>query len=186
MKGLSHMEKKQIEEKAMRLMEEINYRDEREEIDIIQIANSLGFAVGNAILNDDDDGFIIVKEGEKELLGIKTDKLIGVNSTRTLEWKRFIIAHEIAHYCLHYSKEQSKGMYAHREHKKGKNETENAADYFAANLLMPREKFTKKFEEFKNKGLEHEEIVLLLARKFVVMPKTIERRIGELELNGPV
>ncbi|MBR2949949.1 MAG: ImmA/IrrE family metallo-endopeptidase [Lachnospiraceae bacterium] len=178
------MEKMQIEKKAIELMNEINYRDEQEAIDIIQIAKNMGFAIGNAILDDDDDGFIIVKEGEKEILGIKTDKLIGVNSARTLEWKRFIIAHEIAHYRLHYSSNQYKGMYAHRDHKKGKNDIENDADYFAANLLMPREKFSEKFKEFKKMGLDYEEIVLLLARKFVVTSKMIERRIGELELNG--
>lgn len=182
-RGLSYMEKTKIEEKAKELIQSINYQDQHEEIDIIQIAKDLGFAVGNALLDDEDDGFIIVREGAEEILGIKTDKLIGVNSKRTLEWKRFIIAHEIAHYVLHYSAQNTKGMYAHRDHKKGKNSVENDADYFAANLLMPREKFTEKFNELKEKGLDFDEIVLLLASKFVATTKTIERRIGELQLN---
>lgn len=179
------MEKKEIEEKAMELMKNVNYQDISEETDIIQIAKTLGFVVGNAVLDDnDDDGFIIVKKGEDEILGLKTDKLIGVNSKRSLEWKRFIIAHEIAHYILHYSEQNNKGMYAHRDHRKGKNDVENDADYFAANLLMPREKFTDKFNEFKSKGLTFDEIIVLLSHKFVVTSKAVERRIEELQLNG--
>ena len=147
MKGLSYMDKALIEKKVGELFERIGYDGDREEIDIIQIAKKLGFAVGNALLDNDDDGFIIVQEGVDNILGIKTDKLIGVNSKRTLEWKRFIIAHEIAHYILHYSNEKRNGMYAHRDHKKGKNDLENDADYFAASLLMTRDKFTKKYIE---------------------------------------
>lgn len=177
------MEKNEIEQKALEIMKQVNYSDQGDEIDIIQIANRLGFAVGNALLDEDYDGFIIIQEGKEEILGIKTDKLIGVNSQRTLEWKRFIIAHEIAHYALHYADKSKQGMYAHREHNKGKNDEENDADYFAANLLMPREKFTNKFMELKSKNLALDEIIVLLAKKFIATPKMIERRIGELGLN---
>lgn len=184
MKGLSQMEKAIIEEKVTEMMKNINYQDNLEEIDIIQIAKKLGFAVGNAILDEEDDGFIIVQDGAEEILGIKTDKLIGVNSKRALEWKRFIIAHEIGHFILHYSEQKSGGMYAHRDHKKGKNNLENDADYFAANLLMPREKFIDKYKELKEKNLNLDEIILLLSRKFVTTPRMTERRIEELQLNG--
>lgn len=184
MRGLNYMEKQQIEDKVAELLTKVNYHDKGEAVDIIQIAKDLGFAVGNAVLTDDDDGFIIVKEGEKEILGIKTDKLIGVNSERPLEWKRFIVAHEIAHYFLHYCSEKNNGMYAHRDHRKGKNEAENEADYFAACLLMPEKSFIEKFKELKEKDLLLEEIVLLLAKKFVATPRMTERRVEELGLNG--
>lgn len=130
------------------------------------------------------DGFIIVQDDAKEILGIETNKLIGVNSTRNLEWKRFTIAHELAHYVLHCPEQKSKGMYAHRDHRKGKGLTENEADFFAANLLMPRKKFTDKFNEFKDKALEKEDIILLLAKRFVVTPIMVERRFKELDLNA--
>lgn len=178
------MNKTSIEEKALQTMEKAGYEDNEDAIDVIEIAKQLGFEVGNAVLNDDIDGFILVEEGKSEILGIRTDKLIGVNSTRSLAWKRFIIAHEIAHYILQYSKQKNNGMFAHRDHRKGKNEKENEADFFAANLLMPREKFKKKFIEFKEKGLSLDEIVVLLADKFAVTQLMAERRIGELELIG--
>ncbi len=184
MKGLSQMDKTDIEKRAVELMKHINYVDDEEAVDVIRIAKMMGFAVGNAMMEEDVDGFIVVDEGKEEILDISTDKLIGVNSDRTLEWKRFIIAHEIAHYILHYSREIDGGMYAHRDHAKGKDTIENDADFFAANLLMPREKFTKKFNELKEKQLELDEIILLLSKKFVVTIETARRRIGELELNG--
>ena len=116
------MDKDAIEKKAIEMMEDIGYVDNTDAIDVIEIAKKLGFEVGNAVLKDDVDGFILVEEGKSELLGIKTDKLIGVNSTRNLAWKRFIIAHEIAHYVLQYSKVNNNGMFAHRDHRKGKDE----------------------------------------------------------------
>lgn len=179
---LDSSERMEIEGKALELMNSIGYSDNSDSIDIIDIAHKMGFAVGNAILKDDMDGFIIVDESKKEILGIKTDKLIGVNSERELSWKRFIIAHEIAHYVLHYSPEKDNGMYAHRDHKKGKNKQENEADFFAANLLMPRDKFVSKYKEFKAKGLSLEETILLLADKFIVTQITAQRRIEELGL----
>ncbi|MBO5088915.1 MAG: ImmA/IrrE family metallo-endopeptidase [Lachnospiraceae bacterium] len=178
------MEKEMIEKKAKEVMAEVHYEDNSDEIDVIEIAKKLGFAVGNAVLKDDVDGFIIVQEGAKEILGIETDKLIGVNSEKDLEWKRFTIAHEIAHYVLHYSNEKYKGMFAHRDHRKGKNEIENEADYFAANLLMPSEKFQEKYKELESKGLDVEEIIVLLSSKFVVTPLMTRRRIEELNLIG--
>lgn len=184
MEGLNCMERKNIEEKALEFMKQTGYdKDESVAVDVIDVAKRAGFAVGNAMLDDDEDGFIIVQEGAKEILGIHTDKLIGVNSRRTVEWKRFIIAHELAHYALHYENERHNGMYAHREHIKGKSDEENDADFFAANLLMPREKFLNVFEDLKNKELEFDEIVLLLSDKFIVTSRMVERRIEELELN---
>ena len=178
------MKKSEIEQKVEQMMKELHYSDTSDEIDVIEIAKKLGFAVGNAVMKDDVDGFSIIQKGAKEILGIETDKLIGVNSERELEWKRFTIAHEIAHYILHYSSQKYKGMYAHRDHKKGKNDIENEADYFAANLLMPKDKFTNKYKELEKKGLDRKEIIVLLSAKFVVTQMMTERRIEELGLIG--
>ena len=169
----------EIEKKALQTLEDIGYKDETDEVDIIKVANLLGIQVGNASLDDAMDGFIIINEGNNKILGVPTDKLIGVNSDRTLQWKRFIIAHEIGHYKMHYSGE---GMYAHRDHVNGKNEKENEADFFAANILMPRSKFTDRYKELSNKGLGKQEIVVLMADKFMVTHRMAERRVEELRL----
>ncbi len=183
-KGAIIMDEAMIEKVALDTIKEVDYIDNGDSIDIIQIAKRLGFVVGNAFLNDDDDdGFIVVDEGKEEIFGIKTDKLIGVNSSKSLEWKRFIIAHEIGHYKLHYSMERDGGIYAHRDHKKGKNIIENEADFFAANILMPREKFSRMYSELKEKKLTEEDIAMILAKRFVVTQMMASRRIGELRLS---
>lgn len=176
------MDRERIEKKAEETLNNINYADSTDSIDVIEVAKKLGFVVGNAGLSEDVDGFIIVDENESNILGIDTNKLIGVNASKELAWKRFIIAHEIGHYMLHYDKEKDNGMYAHREHKKGKNEIENEADFFAANLLMPRKKFIDKYKELKEKDLSIDEMILLLANKFTVTQLMTKRRFEELGL----
>lgn len=176
------MDREKIERKAEETLNHVNYADVADSIDVIEVAKKLGFVVGNAGLSEDVDGFIIVDENKGNILGIDTNKLIGVNASKELAWKRFIIAHEIGHYILHYDKEKDNGMYAHREHKKGKNEIENEADFFAANLLMPRKKFRNKYNELKKKDLSTDEIILLLADKFTVTQPMTKRRFEELGL----
>lgn len=151
-------------------------------VDVIGIAQGLGFVVGNAVLNEDDDGFIVVDESRKEIFGIKTDKLIGVNSNRTLEWKRFIIAHEIGHYILDFKEKNLEGLYANRYHSKGHSRRENAVDFFAASLLMPKNGFRSKYNEIKKKCSDSKEIVKELAKHFVVTVRMAERRVKELGL----
>lgn len=151
-------------------------------VDVIDVAKRLGFVVGNAVLNEEDDGFIVVEEGRKEIMGIKADKLIGVNSDRSLEWKRFIIAHELGHYILHFKEKNLKGLYAHRDHKRGHNDLENEADFFAANLLMPKESFKNKYKEIKKVYKKDKEIVDALSKYFIVTIRMTERRIEELGL----
>lgn len=91
-----------IEKSVLDTLSLAQYTIGNRSVDVIDVAKRLGFVVGNAVLNEEDDGFIVVEEGKKEIMGIKTDKLIGVNSDRPLEWKRFIIAHELGHYILHF------------------------------------------------------------------------------------
>lgn len=173
-----------IEKSVSDLLMKCKYDESEGPIDVVKLAKSIGFSVVNVKFKDDMDGFVIIDERKGQILGIQTQKLIGVNADRSLEWKRFIVAHEIGHSILHYSEEKDRGMYAHRDHARGKNEIENEADFFAANLILPREKFSKEFEELKEKNLPLDEIVLLLSRRFIATQKTVERRIGELKLEA--
>lgn len=178
------MDRAMIEEKAMETLKKARLSGQTGAIDVINIAKKLGFIVGNAGLKGDVDGFIIIEKGKKKILGQKTDKLIGVNASKELAWKRFIIAHEIGHYILHYDEKTNNGIYARREHKKGKNNEENEADFFAANLLMPREQFVSRVEELKEEDLTRQEMIDSLADEFCVTNIMIERRFGELNINA--
>ena len=176
------MKKEDIEKKALEAIKTANYIYDNDAVDIIAIAKALEFEVGNAALDEDDDGFILVNDKVNSLFGVKTSRLIGVNANRGLAWKRFIIAHEIGHYILHYSSMNQNGLYAHRDRKKGKSDIENDADFFAANILMPKEKFQEQFDSLKSKGLNKDEMIVLLSEKFVVPAKSAERRLEELGL----
>ena len=175
------MDASKIEKSVKDTLGSVKYTISGCSVDVIDVAKRLGFVVGNAVLNEEDDGFIVVEEGRKEIMGIKTDKLIGVNSDRSLAWKRFIIAHELGHYILHFKEKNLKGLYAHRDHKRGRDELENEADFFAANLLMPRESFENKYNEIKQ-VYKNEEIVDALSKHFIVTVRMTERRIEELGL----
>lgn len=151
-------------------------------VDVIGIAKGIGFVVGNAVLNEEDNGFIVVKEGAAEVLGVATDKLLGVNSDRSLEWKRFIIARELGHYVLHFKEKGLSGLYAHRDCGREPDELEQEADVFAMNLLLPKESVMKRFEGASQVFETDAEIVSMLSKCFVVSSSMVEKRLTELEL----
>lgn len=174
------MEKKQIETQVAALLEEYGYNPNKDDyVNIVDFVQNLGFVVGNAKLDDAEDGFLAIQTSDmaKDGDGTSNDKIIGVNAKRALDWKRFIIAHEFAHSVLHYKTGE---IYLHRESKKGKGEEENAADYFAAALLMPKESFKRLYAKFKNDGLNDTAIYLQLASIFKVPFDSVSRRVSEV------
>ncbi len=149
-------------------------------VDVIGIAKGLGFVVGNAVLNEEDNGFIVVEEGAEDVLGVSTDKLLGVNSKMSLEWKRFIIARELGHYVLHFKEKGLSGLYAHRDCGREHGALEWEADAFAMNLLVPKDSFMKRYEQLKRVFETDGEIVSMLSKYFSVSVNVIEKRITEL------
>ncbi len=157
-------------------------------VDIINIAEKLGFEVMSMKLPEEEDGFIIINESSSVLSYRHINKLIGVNYNRSLAWKRFIIAHELGHYYLEYANNPNDlfGMYASRESNKGRSKDENKADFFAACLLMPRVFFEKAFNDikrtFKDGKVDMAYMIFTLSQKFIVTERMAQRRIEELGL----
>lgn len=177
---LSDMEKKQIETQVATLLTEYGYNFDKDDyVNIVDFVQHLGFVVGNAKLDDSEDGFLAIQTSDmaKDGDGTCNDKIIGVNAKRSLDWKRFIIAHEFAHSVLHYKTGE---IYLHRENKKGKDAEENDADFFAAALLMPKESFKRLYAKFKSDGLNDTAIYLQLASIFKVPFDSVPRRISEV------
>lgn len=177
MKGLTDMEKRLIEQKAQKVINE-HIKDLKAPVDVISLAKEMGFVVANAMLTDNTDGFIIVNEDDDNVMQMNTSKLIGVNSSRPLDFKRFIIAHEIGHYVF---KEDNK-IFARRENKHGRSAEENNIDYFSACLLMPSELFKKEFSELSLKDMSLDNIAIRLSTIFVVPLGSVNKRIAELKL----
>lgn len=175
MSKLTTIQKSRIEKKVEDILKNYNL-DDAGYVDVLKIAQDNDFLVGNARLKDDEDGFIIVNKSEK-ISKYDTHKIIGVNSSRRFVDKRFIIAHELGHFFLNSDEK----IYAHREHRIGKSDSENEYDYFAACLLMPKEKFKEAFEDaMKNNKLN---VIGSLESQFKVSKEVIRKRIKELELS---
>ena len=183
------MNKGDIEKRTEALLDDYGYSSREDSyLDIVSFVQSYGFIVGNADLGESEDGFISVRP---DLAKKGLDKVIGVNSKRPIEYKRFIIAHEFAHYILHCP-EKSGAIYLHRENMKGKNGMENEADYFAACLLMPKESFKREYkkalEAVRSKNQDEEsdnanytnQVSLVLSRIFRTPSDSVVRRIDEV------
>lgn len=175
---VNDMKKVEIEKIVSGLLRQYGYNEEEDDyLDIVTFTRSLGFNVGNAKLDEEEDGFIAIRPSSTKRKDKLGDKVIAVNRDRGFDWKRFIIAHEFAHSVLHY---KVGSLYLHRENKKGKNETENEADYFAAALLMPRISFSRKCEELKKTGLSGNALSMQLAAIYKVPLESASRRIEEI------
>lgn len=172
------MEYKEIEEKANELLSIYNM-PEKQGVDVIRLAQKLGFKVGQIELPDNQDGFIISNNNDDDdVEGLSSNKIIGVNANRAPEEKLFIIAHELGHYILR--EDQGAPIYAHREHEHGRPERENKIDYFAACLLMPKESFLKEYQYAKYLfGDEEDKIVDRLVKIFNVPTESLIRRMKE-------
>ena len=174
------MEKERIEAKAQAILHAFGMHAGGQ-VDVLLLARNAGFAVGNANLDDDEDGILLVNTKEEKILGVKTQKLIGVNAKRDLPFKRFVIAHELGHYFFHLeNKPKGDIILARRESLHGRDGEENGMDYYAACLLMPAGAFREKYGELKEMGIPLGEIPERLSRLFNVPLISAERRVGEV------
>lgn len=174
------MEKYEIEQKAEEFLKK--YFDwESLYVPIIDIARKLGFVVRNMKLEDEYDGVLAMDPKAETVLDLKTNKFIGVNSNRSNEFKRFIVAHELGHYVLDDSGTRK---FAHRVKAHGKPEQEQDVDYFAACVLMPRPLVNSLFILCKNnpEKMSIGQIAMYMAHLMHVPEESMVRRLVELNL----
>jgi len=176
----ARMDRQTIEERAYRLRE-LHGMDGDIDLDVVELAGKMRFAVTDLDLDDNDDGFILVGPEGKDILGCGASRIIGVNRHRDYYQKRFIIAHELGHYVL-YGENQP--LFAHRESKaEPRGMMEQDIDYFAACLLMPGERFQKLYDNFRAyDGGRLDDRMRCLQWIFRAPLESVMRRIGELGL----
>jgi len=146
-------------------------------IPIVKIMKELNFLVGMQELEDNLSGYIVISEDIVKKFG--KDKLICVNSKDSLGHQRFTIAHELAHFLFDFNPAQSREYYNTYRTDDVDNKNEQRANKFAANLLMPKEEFTKIYNDLRN----DDEKFAKLIKYFEVSRRAIDRRIIELGLN---
>ena len=150
-------------------------------VDVFELANSLGFDVRGAEFAEPLEGLLLVDENILKIKGFNSNKVIAYNCQKNIYMKKFIVAHELAHYISEKNKNK-KIVLAARDHEGdySNNEDEQEMDYMAACILMPREDILQNFEGKNNKRAE---LVNLIASRYNVSSKMAERRIEEV-LNG--
>ena len=91
--------------------------------------------------------------------------------------RRFTVAHELGHYCLHKDFLDAQGMILERSARSVTiRDKEIEADDFAAELLMPKSCFIKKHKELG--------VAFLLAQHFLVSVAAVQTRIRSLSLKS--
>jgi len=117
-------------------------------INVKEIAESMGVHVQSSDTKDNVSGFLY--------RDTNTGAVIGVNSDQNENRQRFTIAHELGHFLLHEGEpffiDDNFFKINLRDNKssKGSDTIEIEANYFAAELLMPRLILEKKLESIKN------------------------------------
>jgi Zn-dependent peptidase ImmA (M78 family) len=143
------------------------------EDNIVALAKTLGITVFETkfVENDTIDGLLEYPKKTSE------SPKIFLNKERPATRKKFTLAHEIGHYVLHRNKKTKYRIdpydYSENDHTT-KEETE--ANYFAASLLVPKEKL-KSILALSKGSLE------MAASYFGVSKPVIENRIKWLQEN---
>lgn len=175
------MEKQAVETQVKLLLKQYGYSFASDTyVDIIRFVRRLGFTVGNAVLGKNEIGFLAIHPDGGTPAG---EKIIGVNTACSLEWKRFVIAHEFAHSVLYYRPGQ---IYLHRQCRKTKKKNDTVADYFADALLMPRESFRRVYLQFAAKEWQQTAICMELSAIFKVPLARVSGRISDVMAADPL
>ena len=139
-------------------------------VDLEKAAKKLNIKIRRAP-SEDFSGLLIRKDGRA---------LIGINDSESHVRQRFTLAHELAHFRLHPTKD---AFVDYRDNQTGvaRNKKEREANLFAACLLMPREKLIADVQKVSSKGIYEAEIQEL-AQKYDVSGEAMNYRLINLKI----
>lgn len=110
-----------------------------------------------------------------------TMKIACVNEDDPPGHMRFALAHELAHYIFDYNEAEDIRFYnTYIKDSLDKDDSEDRANEFAANLLMPKGVFIKKMEQLKKETNSKPDLIVKLAEHFAVSTNSIIKRIDEV------
>lgn len=174
---------KYIPDRAQEVLDFFKIKNISSGIPIIEILTKLDFKIFQSDLTADNlSAYIAVDPKFKEIFG--SNKITCVNVGDNIGHKRFALAHELAHYIFDFNEGKELCYYdTYSDNENSNSPTEQRANKFAANLLMPEKEFRKKFKSFQNLQSKAD-IVNALGQYFVVSTTAILKRFGELEIPG--
>lgn len=176
MNGLSEERKSQI----LSLINSLSKNTDNH-IDVVNLAITNGFKVLQLKSNASIDGLLLVSDVNNSITG---EKIIAYRSDMEEKDNRFIIAHELGHYFLHSNNpaflNRGSFVYAYHINNSAKNEIEEVeADFFATNLLVPKETFVSKYNEL-GKVAQSDFGIETLSNYFNVSKRCIIKRMSEI------
>ncbi|KKR35018.1 MAG: hypothetical protein UT67_C0004G0007 [Candidatus Magasanikbacteria bacterium GW2011_GWA2_40_10] len=107
--------------------------------------------------------------------------LMGINNSESVQRMRFTIAHELCHYFFD-KKDYVIVDYRNKIHSSQKPDKEKIADFFAANLLMPKSLIRIDFKEATKDGIFFEDNLSGMADKYQVSKEAMKYRLLNLQL----
>jgi Zn-dependent peptidase ImmA (M78 family) len=175
--SVKHRTRQQIEQMVRDLL--LDHNAESVPIPVERIAREKGLPVVEATMEADVSGALV---RTNDLQGI------AVNASQAPVRKRFTIAHELGHFLLdHVGRDQVDWQFTviRRDGRSSEadDDQEIAANFFAANLLMPRHILRRDVEQFKGfDGEVHlsDSEVLTLARRYKVNGDAMRFRLQGL------
>lgn len=156
-------------------------------VKIIEMCNNMGFSVFLQDLPKKICGYIAIDGELKDRFA--TDRIISVNMNESNKRRRFTVAHELAHFLFDFNPNDIDFYNAfEHDHDESEDTRESLANRFAAELLMPAEKFKqeydKVFHKYDGSSEQLYETIQELSDLFLVPPKAVEMRIKkELKLH---
>ncbi len=151
-------------------------------IPIVKIMNDLGFHVYSAEMPKEKiSGFIMINPDISEKFG--SDKIIAVSCDDTIGRQRFTIAHEFAHFLFDFDEKHQTNYFDTYDIEKSDELCETIPSRFAAEFLMPKDMFIKRYNELAKTCQTKYEIVSTLVEDFQVSRKAVEKRFEEVGLN---
>lgn len=105
MENLTKERQLEIEDLVNSLLKQNGYDEDKDNyVNISGFISRLGFNVGTTELNNDEEGFVVIRVKDYPRTDDLGDKVIGVNRNLSFEMQRFIIAYEYAYSVLKYKK----------------------------------------------------------------------------------
>lgn len=148
-------------------------------VPIVDILNSIGFNIYVGRLPENLSGLICITPDFKEKY--KTDRIITIADKDAIGRQRFTLAHEFAHFLLDFNENKDFQYADAYDIDKSDEECESIPSRFAAEFLMPKDMFIKRYEELKESGETLYNITSQLATDFNVSYKAVIKRFGEIE-----
>lgn len=150
-------------------------------VDVFQLATQIGFDVRGTEFKNNLEGLILVNENLDVIPGFDSNKVIAYNCKASIEAKKFIVAHELAHYIgAKHNNVKEKVIVAARDHSYGYSDDvdEQRKDYMAAAILIPMDDFKNRYST--NDVSQSQEFYKQVATFYNVDVKLAERRTLEV------